>query len=43
MKFLSQAVKPRACVFDKVIRDIVLDLTNLNENKIEPEVFFAEN
>lgn len=43
MKFLSQAVKPRASVFDKARRDIVLDVTNLIENKIEPEVFFAEN
>jgi len=43
MKFLSQAVKPRASVFDKARRDIVLDVTNLIEDKIQPEVFFAEN
>lgn len=43
MKFLSQAVTPRKSVFDKARRDIVLDVTNLVENNIDPEIFFQEN
>jgi predicted AAA+ superfamily ATPase len=30
-------------VFDKSRRDVVLDITDLAENKIDPDDFFAEN
>lgn len=43
MKTLKQLCKPRASVFDRSRRDTVLDLTNLIEDKINPEEFFAEN
>jgi hypothetical protein len=37
------ALCPRASVFDKSRRDVVLDITDLAENKIDPDDFFAEN
>ncbi len=43
MKTLKQLCKPRSSVFDRSRRDTVLDLTNLIEDKINPEEFFAEN
>jgi len=43
MKTLKQLCKPRPSVFDRSRRDTVLDLTNLIEDKINPEEFFAEN
>lgn len=45
MKSLKQLCVPRASVFDKSRRDVVLDIlfTDLAENKIDPDDFFAEN
>lgn len=43
MKFLSQLCKPRQSVFDHNRRDIVLDLTDLTEDRIDPYEFFEEN
>jgi Protein of unknown function (DUF499)/Fn3 associated len=43
MKTLSQLCQPRPSVFDRSHRDVVLDLTNLIEDSIKPEEFFAEN
>lgn len=43
MKTLKQLCKPRPSVFDGSRRDTVLDLTNLIEDKVNPEEFFAEN
>ena len=43
MKTLKQLCKPRQSVFDRSRRDVVLDLTDLVEDKIKPAEFFAEN
>lgn len=43
MKTLKQLCKPRQSVFDRSRRDVVLDLTDLIEDKIQPRDFFAEN
>jgi predicted AAA+ superfamily ATPase len=43
MKSLKDLCIPRASVFDKSRRDVVLDITDLPENKIDPDDFFAEN
>lgn len=43
MKSLKQALTPRQSVFDKNYKDVVLDLTDLAEGKIDADQFFAEN
>lgn len=43
MLYLSQVLEPRQSVFDKSRRDVTLDLSDLAENRIDPEDFFAEN
>ncbi|MEW6540808.1 MAG: DUF499 domain-containing protein [Bacillota bacterium] len=43
MKTLKQLCKPRDSVFDRARRDVVLDLTDLVENRIEAHSFFEEN
>jgi predicted AAA+ superfamily ATPase len=43
MKSLKQLCVPRQSVFDRSRRDVVLDLTNLIEDRIEPSEFFEEN
>lgn len=43
MNYLKQTLTPRPTVFDKSRRDVVLDLSDLPENKINPEEFFSEN
>jgi predicted AAA+ superfamily ATPase len=43
MKTLLELCQPRKSVFDKSRRDVVLDITDLTENKIDPAHFFAEN
>ena len=43
MKSLAQLCKPRQSVFDHNRRDVVLDLTDLAENHIDPSEFFEEN
>ncbi len=43
MNSLKQTLTPRPTVFDKSRRDVVLDLSDLPENKINPEEFFSEN
>ncbi|CCJ33432.1 DUF499 domain-containing protein [Caloramator australicus] len=43
MKTLLELCKPRESVFDETKRDDVLDLTDLIENRINPEEFFEEN
>jgi hypothetical protein len=43
MKNLKELCHPRQSVFDKSRRDVVLDITDLTEGKIEPSTFFAEN
>lgn len=43
MKSLKQLCKPRKSVFDRTRRDVVLDLTDLVEDKIHPAQFFDEN
>lgn len=43
MKTLKQLCKPRKSVFEKERRDVVLDLTDLIDDKIDPEKFFEEN
>jgi hypothetical protein len=42
-KSLRDLCKPRKSVFDRTRRDVVLDLTDLVENKIKAEEFFDEN
>jgi hypothetical protein len=39
MKSLKQLCVPPASVFDKSRRDVVLDITDLAENKIDPDDF----
>ena len=41
--FLKEACKPRKSVFNKERRDVVLDLSDLLEHKIDPQRFFDEN
>jgi hypothetical protein len=41
--FLKQACTPRKSVFNKERRDVVLDLSDLLEDKIDPQRFFDEN
>lgn len=43
MKTLFELCRPRESVFDETKRDDVLDLTDLIENRINPEQFFEEN
>jgi len=43
MKSLAELCFPRKTVFDKSKRDTVLDITDLIENKINPDEFFEEN
>lgn len=43
MRNLAANCQPRASVFDKARRDTVLDLTDLIQNRIDPEAFFREN
>lgn len=43
MKSLKQLCKPRKSVFDRTRRDVVLDLTDLIDEKIRAEEFFSEN
>jgi hypothetical protein len=41
--YLKQACAPRQSVFNRDRRDVVLDLTDLLESKIDPTRFFEEN
>ncbi len=41
--FLKEACTPRKSVFNKERRDVVLDLSDLLEDKIESSKFFEEN
>ena len=43
MKSLKDLWAPRTSVFDKSRRDVVLDITDLAENKFDPDDFFAKN
>jgi predicted AAA+ superfamily ATPase len=43
MKTLKQLCKPRKSVFDRNRRDVVLDLTDLIEDRIKSAEFFEEN
>jgi len=43
MKTLKQLCTPRPTVFDPSKRDIVLDLSDLIEDRINPDEFFEEN
>lgn len=43
MKNLKALCIPRQSVFDKSRRDVVLDITDLTEGKIDPGTFFSEN
>ncbi len=43
MGTLKQLCKPRPSVFDRSRRDVVLDLTDLVEGRIDPAGFFREN
>lgn len=43
MNNLQQSLTPRPSVFDKKRRDVVLDLTDLADKKIDPTSFFSEN
>lgn len=43
MMFLKAACQPRASVFNRDRRDVVLDLSDLLEGKISGEQFFEEN
>ena len=43
MYSLKELCKPRDGVFDKSRRDTVLLISDLKENKINPEKFFSEN
>ncbi|MCX6251131.1 MAG: DUF499 domain-containing protein [Bacteroidetes bacterium] len=43
MNTLKQILTPRPSVFDKSRRDVVLDLMDLTDGKINPEEFFSEN
>ena len=41
--YLSQACKPRQSVFDRSRRDVVLNISDLLENRIDYDRFFEEN
>ena len=41
--FLESACTPRQSVFDRSRRDVVLDLSDLLESKIDAQKFFDEN
>lgn len=41
--YLSQTCKPRQSVFDRDRRDVVLDLLDLLEDKVDAQKFFEEN
>jgi len=43
VKSLKQLCQPRKSVFDRARRDVVLDLTDLIDGKIDPKEFFEEN
>jgi predicted AAA+ superfamily ATPase len=43
MKTLQQLCTPRPSVFDGSKHDVVLDLTDLMDNRIHADEFFAEN
>ena len=43
MKTLKQACKPRPSVFDSIKRDTVHDILDLVKDRIDADVFFAEN
>ena len=43
MKTLLQACQPRKTVFDRARRDVVLDISDLIEDKIKAAEFFEEN
>lgn len=43
MQNIGKLCKPRKTVFDRSLRDIVLDLTDLTDNRINPQEFFIEN
>ena len=43
MKYLAHLCKPRQSVFDRNRRDVVLDLTDLLQDRIDPDAFFEEN
>lgn len=43
MQKIGQLCKARKTVFDRSLRDIVLDLTDLTDNRINPQEFFVEN
>ena len=43
MKTLYEACKPRQSVFDENKRDDVLELTDLIQNRVDPNEFFNEN
>ncbi|MEK7281376.1 MAG: DUF499 domain-containing protein, partial [Chloroflexota bacterium] len=43
LESLKALCTPRASVFDKARRDVVLDLSDLLEGMVKPEAFFEEN
>jgi predicted AAA+ superfamily ATPase len=43
MKPLAQACTPRKTVFDRARRDVVLDISDLIEDRLKPAEFFEEN
>jgi hypothetical protein len=43
MQPIGQLCKLRKTVFDRSLRDIVLDLSDLTDNRINPQEFFVEN
>jgi hypothetical protein len=43
MKSLADVCKPRSSVFDLQRRDVVLDITDLIDRKIDAKKFFDEN
>ncbi len=43
MQTLKQLCTPRSSVFDASRRDVVLDLTDLIDNRIDSDAFFEEN
>ena len=43
MQTIKEACTPRPSTFDPTLRDTVLDLTDLIDDRVEPAEFFAEN
>jgi len=43
MKSLTALCKPRQSIFDRKSRDVILDISDLIEGKINPKDFFEEN